>query len=86
MWETGTTDAKTCKEKKKPERAQKPEAISFLLFLVWHNTKRTSERAILTPPGIYTEFEVFVSSTHKKTTDSLVFSRQAATMKELHGD
>jgi hypothetical protein len=43
MWETGTTDAKTCKEKKKAERAQKPEAISFLFFFWFGITQK--ERA-----------------------------------------
>jgi hypothetical protein len=33
MWETGTTDAKTCQKKKGGgERAQKPEAISSFFF------------------------------------------------------
>jgi hypothetical protein len=83
-WDHGRQDLQ---RKKKAERARKLEAISFLFFWLGITQKeRASERAVLTPPGIYKEFEVFVSSTHRKTTESLVFSRQSATMEELHSD
>jgi len=83
-WNHGRQDLP--KKKGGGGKSSKTGSDFFFFFLVWHNTKRTSERAVLTPPGIYKEFEVFVSSTHKKTTESLVFSRQAATTEELHDD